>query len=1323
MKNNIIKYIFVNILLLSIPQGLWSADGDEFSIVSEEGIEIHFQVISEENKTCKTRDFSVNNEPCVSKDAWVITIPAFANGYKVIEIGNKSFYECYLHRAVIPNTVENIGYAAFGWCRSLYRVNLPSSIEKIGEYAFEFTDLSYVTLSEGIKSIGEYAFSGCSNLTFIRVKGKEKILAAQSSFNSSNNALLVVPSGMKSTYASAPGWQNFSHITEEKQLSWNYNEDYITLKTDYADAGFVYTEDGSDPYTMPYSDNFVRGDELKFHASNNVKAISFLIGKEYCAVFDSVPESIRSLYNGSKFVSNTKEGVSMIFQIINENDKTCRVYENCIDTTTQGAITIPSRVNGYEVISIYKEAFSSCKKITTVSIPETVRSIGEYAFYDCESLKSTNIPNQVKVINEASFWGTGLESVVMPNSIVSIEGYAFENCKKLSVVNLSSALESIGYAAFSGCERIPVIDIPNQVNYIGDYAFLNCSQLESAILPEALEDIGYATFANCQKLNNLNVPDRVKSIGRNAFNGCEGLRSITLSKSLTSIEYGAFAYCSNLSSINLPNGFENIGQASFYNCTKLKTIDFPQTLETIGSSAFEDCKSLETISLPGEITSIEDYTFLGCSSLSQVILPGTIKEIGYASFYDCGELSSINLPSNINSIGAYSFGFCSKLKSLEIPEGVTKVDTCTFFRCTNLSSVKLPNSLTRLNNGAFSFCSNLKSLNMTDNIEEIEDSVFYGCKTLPVKHLPMKLKNIGKLAFYDCDSIRSIILPSEVKTIGDFAFTACDSVNYVSLPAQLVSIGVNALFVHGEALLVRSKMKQPLTLSNWMLVNRSECLLVVPKGSRDSYRNAEYRWTNFKYVAEEDSLGWEIQNSKLLIKPSNPNATIYYTIDGTEPTLESANTTGMLSLDASLPVKAFAMYYKDEYFAYLYRDAGSFDGETAKVNIAGSLQSLLADYDKSEIKKLNVVGYVNENDLQTIKTLTSLDVLDMKDAMIINSTLLDRSFENSNMIVCHLPSGIKTVGKEIFVGCKRLAAVIWDAGVIPAGVMMGIENPNLLLYVQQEGNAENASADGVQNIISQGRSRKIVLSDAEGNNNFFCPIEFEVDDITYTHDYRLSTPPNTCAGWETLALPFEVQTISHETKGIILPFAAKDSSKPQFWLYSYENSGFTPSPSIKAYKPYLISMPKDDSFSDEYNLSGKVTFSAKNAVIAPTNIEIPSEKGLSFVPCFLQQEKSNSILTINKESDGSMFVRGKREPCPFEAYAITDVANAPQYFPIINVLKTPTSLNDLVVGAKDYYIKVYTLSGLHIMSGKRDEVTKQLPKGIYIINGKKTIVE
>ena len=88
MKNNIIKYIFVNILLLSIPQGLWSADGDEFSIVSEEGIEIHFQVISEENKTCKTRDFSVNNEPCVSKDAWVITIPAFANGYKVIEIGN-----------------------------------------------------------------------------------------------------------------------------------------------------------------------------------------------------------------------------------------------------------------------------------------------------------------------------------------------------------------------------------------------------------------------------------------------------------------------------------------------------------------------------------------------------------------------------------------------------------------------------------------------------------------------------------------------------------------------------------------------------------------------------------------------------------------------------------------------------------------------------------------------------------------------------------------------------------------------------------------------------------------------------------------------------------------------------------------------------------------------------------------------------------------------------------------------------------------------------------------------------------------------------------
>ena len=181
----------------------------------------------------------------------------------------------------------------------------------------------------------------------------------------------------------------------------------------------------------------------------------------------------------------------------------------------------------YQVTGIAANAFSNNTRITSITIPETVRTIGSNSFAGC----------------------TNLKTVVLPEYLDRIEDSAFYNCRMLRE-----------------------IEIPNTVSYIGSQAFYYCSSLQQINIPTNITTIYQATFFQCYNLKEVVIPSNVRNIQPEAFYGCTSLEKLTLNEGLVSISSGAFYNCYNLVEIELPTTVNNLTNSAFYRCTNLQTV-------------------------------------------------------------------------------------------------------------------------------------------------------------------------------------------------------------------------------------------------------------------------------------------------------------------------------------------------------------------------------------------------------------------------------------------------------------------------------------------------------------------------------------------------------------------------------------------------------------------------------------------------------------------------------------------------------------------------------------------------------------------------------
>ena len=381
-----------------------------------------------------------------------------------------------------------------------------------------------------------------------------------------------------------------------------------------------------------------------------------------------------------------------------------------------GEVVIPETVEHegatYGVKAIADRAFYGCGRLTSVTIPKSLTSIGAEAFYVLygTTLKSVYISDlaawcsiKFKSYNSnplcyASYLflnGEKVKDLVIPNSVTSIEGYAFYGCDRLTSVTIPKSVTSIGYCAFYGCTALSSVTIENAS--IGKSAFDYCTSLSSVTIENG--SIGESAFSSCTALTSITIGDGVTRIGSNAFSGCDNLTSVHISDiaAWCNIEFyesttsNPLCYASRL----------------FLNGEEVKNLIIPNSVTRIAYCAFENFSGLTSVTIENGVKSIEACAFSGCTGLTSVIIPNSVTSIEGCTFLYCTALTSLTIGNGVTSIGELAFSGCTGLSSVTIPNSVTRIDYCAFSGCTGLISATIGNSVTSIAQWAFNNCKEL----------------------------------------------------------------------------------------------------------------------------------------------------------------------------------------------------------------------------------------------------------------------------------------------------------------------------------------------------------------------------------------------------------------------------------------------------------------------------------------------------------------------------------------------------------------------------------------------------------------------------------------
>lgn len=329
--------------------------------------------------------------------------------------------------------------------------------------------------------------------------------------------------------------------------------------------------------------------------------------------------------------------------------------------------SVPSSVTKAGLVSgstlVAKNCFRGCKGLESISLADSISSVGDFAFYECSSLASINIPTSLVSLGANAFYNcVSLASpLTLPDSLQTLSDGVFYNCSKLPSVALPCQLESISPSAFNKCSSLSSVTMPESLTSIGSYAFSGCSSLKSLALPEGLSSIGPSAFDGCSSLKTLLIPTSVSSIGRYCFRDCSSLTELTMPLqnglrlhelysvesgqsyllttvhltlgSFTALSSSFFNYCNYLTEVTLPAGLTSIGSNAFSSCGKLEEILIPDTVTTIGYRAFELCNHITSFFIPLSVTKIEEFAF---SANCLIRAAAKSQPSGWANYWHSG---------------------------------------------------------------------------------------------------------------------------------------------------------------------------------------------------------------------------------------------------------------------------------------------------------------------------------------------------------------------------------------------------------------------------------------------------------------------------------------------------------------------------------------------------------------------------------------------------------------------------------------------------------------------------------------------------------------
>lgn len=372
--------------------------------------------------------------------------------------------------------------------KSLEKVEISNGVTNIGEYAFyDCENLKSVTIPDSVTSIGEGAFYCCAALTSITIPGSVTIIDDEAFSHCTGLTNVIIPGNVINIGESA--FSSCDNLTS------------VTIQNGTKSIGtFAFSGCGNlENITIP--DSIVSIGDQAFYAT-----------AYYNKWYDN-SEQCNVLYIGHHLIK------------VDEWALNKSILEGSISgdyTVTTGTKTIAGC------------AFNGCDKLTSITIPDSVVSIGNHAFESC----------------------SGLTDMTIPESVTNIGDYAFYICSKLTDINVEAG--NTAYCSENGIlyrkEKTEIIRFPQNKS---DTSF---------IIPNGVKSIACGAFSDCSNLTNITIPNSVKSIGDDAFNTCKALTSVTI-----------------------PDGVLRIGKKTFYGCERMTSVTIPNSVLIIEEGAFENC--------------------------------------------------------------------------------------------------------------------------------------------------------------------------------------------------------------------------------------------------------------------------------------------------------------------------------------------------------------------------------------------------------------------------------------------------------------------------------------------------------------------------------------------------------------------------------------------------------------------------------------------------------------------------------------------------------------------------------------------------------------
>lgn len=688
-------------------------------------------------------------------------------------LGSGSFDGCSQLENVVLKVCKRIDENAFfnhhGYCQKLKSIGDISHCESIGDYAFEgCSSLTSVDLSN-CKTIGISSFSGCSALESV---GSTKLLAniPECAFNSCSNLQSIDLSNCTSIGRAA-----FVNCYKLKHLNLNKCTNISSLA--FKGCGI---------------------EEIDLSSVKTIEDDAF----SYCSSLTKV--------TGLKLIKSLPGGVFYRCNKLSSIDLSTieSLGANCMSETAIERGELPKLKSWGDGV------FENCKKLISVTFPETIDNIPALAFCNCENLSTIDL-SHCSIIGGGAFYNcTSLTDLKLLNvkqtewktyydyeSSQSCKVGSFMNCNNLASVDLGS-IQKLGERAFYGCTSLKKITLPSTITNLGWECFDGTTIVTSmATVPPAInkpEDetssipmgefvlvnvpeasLGSYKSANCWKdmakrifpigtkfdydvttEAQSSTSDLLDKVGKNNSNSVVSLK---VKGSINSYDIMVIRNkMDNLHYLDLSDA--NVVENSYEYYTGCSTKN-----DIIGRNAFRELSKLVTISLPNSVKAIESGALYNCTKLKSVVLPEKLLSIQNAWNWDDGVFA------NCSSLTDVKFKACNNI-------GIR-----AFSGCYALNHITLPSDLKTINQYAFAGCSSLHSVDFPPLLESIGSYAFQSC-ALDSISLP-GLTRIDEYAFSGCGNLKEVKVPSTLESVGDKAFEGCSNLNdvftYTILPVKI----------------------------------------------------------------------------------------------------------------------------------------------------------------------------------------------------------------------------------------------------------------------------------------------------------------------------------------------------------------------------------------------------------------------------------------------------------------------------------------------------------------------------------------------------------